>query len=47
MSSHTNEFRFQNQGEKNGNLMLKDDPIFKSMGFVSGGIIETAERKRI
>ena len=40
-----NEFNFQRWGKDNGNLMLKDDPIFKSMGFVSGGIIETAERK--
>ena len=44
-AAHTNEFRFQNQGEKNGNYMLLDDPIFKSMGPVSGGIIETAEEK--
>jgi hypothetical protein len=40
-----NEFNFQRWGKDNGNLMLKDDPIFKSMGFVSGGIIEDAERK--
>jgi hypothetical protein len=40
-----NEFNFQRWGKNNGNLMLKDDPIFKSMGFVSGGIMEDAERK--
>ena len=44
-AAYTNEIRFQNQGEKNGNYMLADDPIFKSMGSVSGGVIETAERK--
>ena len=44
-AAYTNEFRFQNQGEKNGNYMLLDDPIFKSLGPVSGGIIETAEEK--
>ena len=44
-AAYTNERRFQNHGEKNGNYMLADDPIFKSMGPVSGGIIETAERK--
>jgi len=44
-AAYTNEFRFQNQGEKNGNYMLLDDPIFKSMGPVSGGILEDAERK--
>ena len=40
-----NEFNFQRWGKDNGNLMLKDDSIFKSMGFVSGGIMEDAERK--
>lgn len=44
-AAYTNEIRFQNQGEKNGNYMLADDSIFKSMGSVSGGVIETAERK--
>jgi predicted membrane GTPase involved in stress response len=28
-----NEFNFQRWGKDNGNLMLKDDPIFKSMGY--------------
>lgn len=40
-----NEFDFQRWGKDNGNFMLKDDPIFKSGGPVSGGVIETAERK--
>ncbi|MFA6742071.1 MAG: DUF4885 family protein [Arcobacteraceae bacterium] len=40
-----NEFNFQRWGKDNGNLMLLDDPIFKSMGSVSGGVIETAVRK--
>ena len=44
-AAHTNEFNFQTLGEKNGNYMLLDDPFFKSLGPVSGGIIETAERK--
>ncbi|QKF66024.1 DUF4885 domain-containing protein [Arcobacter venerupis] len=44
-AAYTNELRFQRNGKDNGNLMLKDDPIFKSGGPVSGGVIETAERK--
>ena len=44
-AAHTNEFNFQTLGEKNGNYMLLDDPIIKSMGPITGGIIETAERK--
>ena len=44
-AAHTNEFNFQTLGEKNGNYMLLDDPFFKSLGPVSGGIIETAEEK--
>ena len=44
-AAHTNEFNFQTLGEKNGNYMLLDDPFFKSLGPVSGGILEDAERK--
>ena len=51
-AAYTNELFFQrnqsyyNQTENtDANYMLLDDPFFKSLGPVSGGIIETAERK--
>ena len=51
-AAYTNELIFQrnqsyyNQTENtDANYMLLDDPFFKSLGPVSGGIIETAERK--
>ena len=49
MIASDTEIKYLNGGKmfsyEDANYMLLDDPFFKSLGPVSGGIIETAERK--